>query len=191
MDNYELEQRIAALEHQLECFERRYLAYVRTDDPRVAELECKVQGLEGRLKDLDKVETLAFDAYLHCHPEAQEGILEIDRVVDMDAMAFYFQNLPTVKDAERTTHAGSKADAPSKENGILGKRIERLEYCLRHMLDRIYELGTTERIAKTLFAATDKATQDTLIQLGQFGCEIPGFLLPPQADGKGGNSPKS
>ena len=191
MDNHELEQHIATLEHQLECFERRYLAYVRTGGLRLAEIEAKVQGLEARLKDFDKVETLAFDAYLHCHPEAQEGILEIDRVVDMDALAFYFQNLPTVKDAERATHAGSKADAPCKENVILAKRIDHLEYCLRHVLDRIHELGTTERIAKTLFAAQDKDTQDTLIQLGQFGCEIPGSLRPPQADGKSAEPPKS
>ena len=82
-------------------------------------------------------------------------------------------------------------DALCKENDALAKRVDHLEYCLRHMLDRIHELGTTERIAKTLFAAQDKDTQDTLVQLGQFGCEIPGFLQPPQADGKGDNPPKS
>jgi len=101
MDNRMLEQRIATLEKELESLEGRYVAHLRSDGPRIVELEIKVQGLEARLKDFDKIETLVFDAYLHAHPEAQETILEIDRTVDMGAQAFYFQNLPTVKDARR------------------------------------------------------------------------------------------
>ena len=101
MDNRMLEQRIATLEKQLESLEGRYVAHLRSDGLRIVELETKVQGLEARLKDFDKIETLVFDAYLHAHPEAQETILEIDRTVDMGAQAFYFQNLPTVKDARR------------------------------------------------------------------------------------------
>jgi len=101
MDNRMLEQRIATLEKQLESLEGRYVAHLRSDGLRIVELEIKVQGLEARLKDFDKIETLVFDAYLHAHPEAQETILEIDRTVDMGAQAFYFQNLPTVKDARR------------------------------------------------------------------------------------------
>ena len=75
MDNRKLEQRIATLEQQLESLEGRYVAHLRSEGPRLGELEIKVQGLEARLKDFDKVETLVFDAYLHSHPEAQEGIL--------------------------------------------------------------------------------------------------------------------
>ncbi len=101
MDNRELEQRIATLEQQLESLEGRYVAHLRSEGPRLGELEIKVQGLEARLKDFDKVETLVFDAYVHSHPKAQEGILEIDRVVDMASQAFYFQNLPTVKYAKK------------------------------------------------------------------------------------------
>lgn len=101
MDNRMLEKRIATLEKQLESLEGRYVAHLRSDGLRIVELEIKVQGLEARLKDFDKIETLVFDAYLHSHPEAQETILEIDRTVDMGAQAFYFQNLPTVKYAKK------------------------------------------------------------------------------------------
>ncbi len=101
MDNRMLEQRFATLEKQLESLEGRYVAHLRSDGLRIVELEIKVQGLEARLKDFDKIETLVFDAYLHAHPEAQETILQIDRTVDMAAQAFYFANLPTVKDAKR------------------------------------------------------------------------------------------
>ncbi len=101
MDNRELEQRIATLEKQLESLEGRYVTHLRSDGPRLGELEIKVQGLEARLKDFDKIETLVFDAYQHSHPEAQEGISEIERVVDKASHDFYFQNLPTIKYAKK------------------------------------------------------------------------------------------
>ena len=58
MDNRKLEQRIATLEQQLESLEGRYVAHLRSDGLRIVELEIKVQGLEARLKDFDKVESL-------------------------------------------------------------------------------------------------------------------------------------
>ena len=72
MDNRELEQRIATLEQQLESLEGRYVAHLRSEGPRLGELEIKVQGLEARLKDFDKVENACFRR-VSCEPSGSPG----------------------------------------------------------------------------------------------------------------------
>ena len=76
------------------------------DALRVVGLEIKVESLEARLKDLDKIEKLVFDAYVQTQPEAQETILARDRVVDMGELDFLFANQPTIKDARSKSGKG-------------------------------------------------------------------------------------
>jgi hypothetical protein len=99
MDNHTLEQRVAQLEKQVASLQGIYATHLRMDALRVVGLEIKVESLEARLKDLDKIEKLVFDAYVQTHPEAQETILQIDRTVDMGVQHLYFENLPSIKDA--------------------------------------------------------------------------------------------
>jgi hypothetical protein len=99
MDNKELEQRLTRLEQQLASLEARYLAHMRlVHGTRMAELEAKVNDLEGRVADMDKIEQLAQDAYLQTHPDALKAMLAADGVICLGLGDPQFQNIPSVKD---------------------------------------------------------------------------------------------
>jgi hypothetical protein len=98
MDNDPLEQRIADLETRLQSLEGRYVASLKDYGLRIIDLEVKAQSLETRLRDLDTVEKVAFAAYVETHQGAQDAILDADRVIDMDVShRVYFNNLPSIK----------------------------------------------------------------------------------------------
>lgn len=101
MDNQALEQRLTELENRHAYLERRFIEALRSDGLRIVELETKVQSLEGRLKDLDQVEKVAFAAYEKTHPDAQAKLQQMNETVETARGQIYFSNLPTVKDHER------------------------------------------------------------------------------------------
>ncbi|MGO9545219.1 MAG: hypothetical protein ACLPPF_10535 [Rhodomicrobium sp.] len=100
MDNHALELRVAQLEKKLAFWEAKFKQAGENDSIRFVKLELRVEYLISRLKDFDRLEKIAFDAYVKSHPKAQEAILEIDRTVPMDAHDLYFDNLPSVKNAK-------------------------------------------------------------------------------------------
>src|SRR5271157_2227247 len=99
MDNQSLEERVAQLEKELAFWVGKFKKANEDDSIHFLELELKVENLTERLKDFYRVEKIASDAYVRTHPEVQETLLDMSRIVDMDVMDHYFQNLPTIKDA--------------------------------------------------------------------------------------------
>jgi len=88
MHNQSLEQRVAQLEKELAFWMAKF---------RNASEDDSIRFLG--LKDFYKVEKKASDAYVRTHPEVQEILLDMSRIVDMDVMEYYFENLPTIKAA--------------------------------------------------------------------------------------------
>ena len=98
MDNHSLEQRVAQLEKELAFWIEKFKRAGESDSIRFLELELQAENLQSRVKDLDKIEKIAFDAYVQTHPAAQEALLDMDRTVDMGVHHLYFANFPSLKD---------------------------------------------------------------------------------------------
>ena len=98
MDHHSLELRVAQLEKELAFWIEKFKRAGENDSIRFLELQLQIENLQSRVKDFDKIEKIAFDAYVQTHPAAQDDLLDMDRTVDMGVQHLYFANLPSIKD---------------------------------------------------------------------------------------------